>query len=84
MIDLSTGIPGGYCSKLLADAGADVIKVEPPLGDALPNNNEPGVRSQAAGGRQPFDTAPYRAVVVNDLVLDADGHNIEAVCHKPE
>ena len=35
VIDLSTGIPGGYCSKLLADAGADVIKVEPPPGDAL-------------------------------------------------
>ena len=35
VVDLSTGIPGGYCSKLLADAGADVIKVEPPAGDTL-------------------------------------------------
>lgn len=35
VVDLSTGIPGGYCSKLLADAGADVIKVEPPQGDPL-------------------------------------------------
>ncbi|MEO5837668.1 MAG: CoA transferase [Acidimicrobiales bacterium] len=35
VVDLSTGIPGGYCSKLLADAGADVIKVEPPHGDPL-------------------------------------------------
>ena len=33
VVDLSTGIPGGYCSRLLADAGADVVKVEPPGGD---------------------------------------------------
>src|SRR5258708_23839370 len=35
VVDLSAGIPGGYCSKLLADAGADVIKVEPSTGDGL-------------------------------------------------
>ena len=34
-IDFSTGIPGAYCTKLLADAGVDVIKVEPPGGDPL-------------------------------------------------
>ena len=43
------------------------------LGTDLPNNQEVGAGSQAAGGRVPFDTAPYRAVVVNDLVLDAQG-----------
>ena len=32
VVDLSTGIPGGYCSKLLADGGADVVKVEPSAG----------------------------------------------------
>ena len=28
VLDLSRLLPGGYCSLLMADAGADVIKVE--------------------------------------------------------
>ena len=27
-------VPGAYCARLLADAGADVVKVEPPQGDS--------------------------------------------------
>jgi crotonobetainyl-CoA:carnitine CoA-transferase CaiB-like acyl-CoA transferase len=35
VVDLSSGIAGAYTSKLFADAGADVIKVEGPDGDPL-------------------------------------------------
>ncbi len=35
VVEVSTGIAGGYAAKLFADAGADVVKVEPPEGDPL-------------------------------------------------
>lgn len=35
VVDLSSGIAGAYGTRLLADGGADVVKVEPPEGDPL-------------------------------------------------
>jgi crotonobetainyl-CoA:carnitine CoA-transferase CaiB-like acyl-CoA transferase len=35
VVDCSTGIAAAYCSKLLTDLGADVVKLEPEGGDPL-------------------------------------------------
>lgn len=35
VVELATEIAGPYCGKMLIDAGADVVKLEPPGGDPL-------------------------------------------------
>lgn len=35
IVDLSDGIAGGYAAKLLADAGAEIVSIEPRAGDPL-------------------------------------------------
>jgi len=35
ILEISAGIPGSYCGRLLTDAGADVVKLEPRSGDPL-------------------------------------------------
>ena len=47
VLDL-TGELGSYCTKLLADLGADVIKIEPPGGDPA-RDREPDQPDQHGG-----------------------------------
>ncbi len=67
MVDLSTGIGGAYCTKLLADGGAEVIKVESPEGDPLRRWSASGasVSTDTDGALFNFLSASKQSVVVD-------------------
>ena len=80
IIDLSSVISGPVATVLLADQGADVIKVEPPLGDIIrrmglgKNNLSPAFVSANRGKRSIcIDLKePAGVAVVKKLIADAD------------
>jgi crotonobetainyl-CoA:carnitine CoA-transferase CaiB-like acyl-CoA transferase len=72
VLDLSLGLPGAYCTKLLADAGADVVKVEPAGGDPFRRWSASGARLDGEDGALfRFLSAGKRSAVLDlDFELD--------------
>lgn len=73
VVDLSSGIGGAYCSKVLADGGADVIKIESPTGDPL-RRRAIGTTEQVPGTDSPLFQylAASKRSVVADLQQASD------------
>jgi crotonobetainyl-CoA:carnitine CoA-transferase CaiB-like acyl-CoA transferase len=75
VVDCSTGISGAYCTKLLADAGADVVKVEPPGGDPLRGYTASGEPIDPDGGGPLFRylAAGKRSILGTDDAVPTEG-----------
>ena len=73
VVDLSTGIAGGYGTKMLADGGAEVVKVEPPEGDPLRRWSASGAAIAAGDDGALFQfLASSKRSVVADPAQSAD------------
>jgi crotonobetainyl-CoA:carnitine CoA-transferase CaiB-like acyl-CoA transferase len=83
VVDCSTVLAGPYCTMLLGDLGADVVKVEPPDGDATRGWGPPWVGPAAAAG-EPRTAAYYLAVNRNKrgIRLDLKQPDGIAVLHR--
>jgi crotonobetainyl-CoA:carnitine CoA-transferase CaiB-like acyl-CoA transferase len=69
IIDCSTVLAGPYCTMLLGDLGAEVVKIEPPEGDATRGWGPPWVGSAADGT---LTAAYYLAVNRNKQSIRLD------------
>src|SRR3954453_9023855 len=72
LVDCSTVLAGPFCTMLLGDLGADVVKVEPPEGDATRTWGPPWV-----GDGDDRTAAYYLAVNRNKRSITLDLHTDE-------
>ncbi|MGO8770724.1 CoA transferase, partial [Mycobacterium sp.] len=95
VVEISDRIAGGYCGKLLVDAGAQVRKLEPPQGDwlrrysatcsSVPDGSDSPVYSYLNAGKRSMTLAPdserYRAelAAADVVVLTADRSRAESL-----
>ena len=86
VVDLSTGIAGNYCTKLLSDGGADVIKVEGQQGDPLRRWSASGAQMAADedGALFQFLAGGKRSVIADPALLDRLFGSADAVVWSPE
>jgi crotonobetainyl-CoA:carnitine CoA-transferase CaiB-like acyl-CoA transferase len=67
VIESSSGIAASYCGKMFADAGAEVVKIEPPQGDPMRRWSAGG----AAGALFGYLAADKRSVLRGDEGVSA-------------
>ncbi len=70
VLDMSDDIAGAYCAKLLTDAGAVVVKIEPPAGHPLRSWSQSG--SVGSDGERDGALFRYLAAGQRSVVVDPD------------
>ncbi len=87
VLDRTTGIAGAYCSKLLADAGAEVVKVERAGGDPM-RRLSPDLFEYLHASKRSVTASDTDFITGADLVVGADvvltNDPAEAVRHHRE
>lgn len=79
VVEIGTGVAAGWCGKVFADLGADVVKVEPPDGDPL--RADAGMFAQLHTNKRSavVEVAPAASASLSelldgvDLVIEAPG-----------
>ena len=81
VLDLSQFLPGPFATQLLADLGADVLKVEPPAGDPLRRLNPSTFQPPTGEARTPYYDAVNagKTVVAVDLKSEAGKRAFEGL-----
>ncbi len=85
VVDLSRYIAGPYCTMLMADAGATVIKVEPPSGDDT-RRLEPYIEAESGDQVSAYFIRMNRGKksITLDLKADADRRTLERLIEKAD
>ena len=78
VLELSTVLAGPYCAMVLADLGADVIKVEPPEGDPTRGYGPPWVEAPATA------TSPSERVAAYFLSVNRNKRSLRLDLRRPE
>lgn len=83
VVEISDRIAGAYCGKLLVDAGADVVKVEPTCGDPLrrftatssvpPSDTDAPLFSYLNAGKRSVTAASDALLAAADVVIMTPG-----------
>ena len=79
VLDFTTTIAGPHCTRLLADLGAEVIKIEPPEGDMM--RSRPPLRNGASTSFGQLNAGKKSLVL--DLKIAAGGRGGRAGSSPP-
>jgi len=81
VVDLTTVIMGPYATQILADYGADVVKVEPPEGDIM---RGAGPMKSPAMGHLHLQMSRNKRSVVLDVKKDGARRALLRICEKAD